>query len=463
MAVQQGEIEAVARLLTSSGVHADGLISHRLTREPTTPARAPGAAADAAAGAGIPQVDLPFEVQIRDGAPQVQILHDQNVHQDSSLHFAAIGAHMDIAALLLNFGCSANHRNVQGHTPLHYAVRANNGELVRLLMAHGADPDLPTLSSRNTALHRAAALGCGAAVDGILDAKNCGIAADTTLRNDQGNTPAMEAASALETHCRRFDKFVGVADTPGRAVEAAEAPMTAGEELPAAEQRGSQRGYVYSRRRKRGQSSGASFQALCADPVALSARTAELRSIATRLSDAEDAVRRVVPERRLAWAKCLLAMASGLPPDQERPAASHKTAPGGKAAPGSPPSRGCCSSRPAVEDGAPEEDARSLLPPPGLDLDDDDDDDDGDAGSDPRSRSSRSNRRSSALGEIVVGLAARNLSPDLIEMIGVLISLKESWSVDRWLRYRPAQRQTQRGLVAPAVIFKQIPVRSVVS
>ena len=331
VAVQQGQVDTVAALLQDAECRADGLAGSA----PTPP------------GGG---VDLPFAVRTRDGAvQQVQILHDQNVHQDSSLHFACIGAHMEIAALLLKAGCSPNLRNVQGHTPLHYAVRANNGDLVRLLMQYGADPDITTANTRNTPLHRAAALGCGAAVDGILDA-SCSIAADATMLNDHGNTPSMEAATALEKHCRRFDAFAAAAsaqmgDTTVAVRGGAEAQQAAQHDPPppllppaAFPRRGSggeaqlgpdaaaaadddadgaaaagaeaagagagavarpQRGYVYSRRRKRGAAGSASFQALCADPVALSARTAELRCIVARLAEAEEGVWRSVPEVRM--------------------------------------------------------------------------------------------------------------------------------------------------------------------
>jgi hypothetical protein len=293
VAVQQGDADAVAQLLENTECSPDGIAAAEL--------RAPSSA------------DRPFEVRGADGALQVQILHDQNVHLDSSLHFACTGAHLEIAEMLLEAGCSPNLRNKQGHTPLHYAVRANNGDLVRLLMRFGADPDIATLTTKNTPLHRAAALGCGAAVDGMLHP--CGIEVDATLRNKQGNTPSMEAAIVLKMHCRRFEKFAPSAALPK--LPASSSPpaqlhsaTTVGtdamadiEVAPLEAQAGDSeavgrptRAVVYSRRRKRGAAGAASFQALSADPAALSARTVELQYIAARLLTVEENARRAVPE-----------------------------------------------------------------------------------------------------------------------------------------------------------------------
>ena len=289
VAVQQGHADTVSLLLEETECSPDGLFGVMQPGEPASVAR-------------------PFGTRGADGAAlQVQILHNQNVHLDSSLHFACIGAHVEIAEILLKAGCSPNLRNVQGHTPLHYAVRANNADLVRLLMRFGADPDIATLTTKNTPLHRAAALGCGAAVDGILD--SCGIEVDVTLRNQQGNTPSMEAASALRTHCRRFDTFVSSPELPSSTappaqLHRADVPdsdaVVPGEAAPPEEQAGTQgihtRGVVCSRRRKRGAVGAASFQALRADPAALCARTAELQHIAARLLTIEEDARRAVPE-----------------------------------------------------------------------------------------------------------------------------------------------------------------------
>ena len=281
VAVQRGDCAEVARLV-SWGIAPSGLAQDREAES----------AYDVRGGA--------------DGAPRVAVLvaSGQNVNRDSSLHFASISSHTEVAALLLDAGCSPNHRNVQGHTPLHYAVRANNGELVRLLMRNGADPDVATLKSRNTPLHRAATLGCAAALEGILHSERR-ICADPLCRNDAGHTPREEAALALEKHVRRFSRVQGGGGGEGDELRARSGDATGPEQ---AQDMTASRGVVFSRRRKRG---AAGFHALATDPEALSARTAELKNIVERLEDAEFAALLLLPTLRLAWAKSILPQPSG--------------------------------------------------------------------------------------------------------------------------------------------------------
>ena len=274
VAVQRGDCAEVARLV-SWGIAPSGLAQDREAES----------AYNVRGGA--------------DGAPRVAVLVGQNVNRDSSLHFASISSHTEVAALLLDAGCSPNHRNVQGHTPLHYAVRANNGELVRLLMRNGADPDVATLKSRNTPLHRAATLGCAAALEGILHSERR-ICADPLCRNDAGHTPREEAALALEKHVRRFSRVQGGGGGEGDELRARSGDATGPEQ---AQDMTASRGVVFSRRRKRG---AAGFPALATDPEALSARTAELKNIVERLEDAEFAALLLLPTLRLAWAKSIL-------------------------------------------------------------------------------------------------------------------------------------------------------------
>jgi uncharacterized protein len=58
------------------------------------------------------------------------------------LHFAAQSNVADATALLLNAGASVNSRDAHGNTPLSTAVfnSRGNGEVIKLLRAHGADP-----------------------------------------------------------------------------------------------------------------------------------------------------------------------------------------------------------------------------------------------------------------------------------------------------------------------------------
>jgi uncharacterized protein len=60
------------------------------------------------------------------------------------LHFAAKQQHADAAAVLIEAGADVDARNRFGNTPLWGAlfnVRDGDGEVVRALLAAGADPD----------------------------------------------------------------------------------------------------------------------------------------------------------------------------------------------------------------------------------------------------------------------------------------------------------------------------------
>lgn len=60
----------------------------------------------------------------------------------TALHFAAQEGNVDIAKRLLRAGCTVDAANMYGNTPLFTAVFSSNGdgELIRLLRQHGADP-----------------------------------------------------------------------------------------------------------------------------------------------------------------------------------------------------------------------------------------------------------------------------------------------------------------------------------
>jgi ankyrin repeat protein len=50
----------------------------------------------------------------------------------------------DVVELLLRFGADLQQRGVNDYTPLHYAAARNDVRMVKLLLAHGADPTAKT-------------------------------------------------------------------------------------------------------------------------------------------------------------------------------------------------------------------------------------------------------------------------------------------------------------------------------
>jgi hypothetical protein len=113
---------------------------------------------------------------------------------DTALHLAAAGYRVEIVRLLLAAGAdpnaAANHRH---STPLHYAADGCPGspawdegaqlKTIRCLLDHGAALDAPDKNGA-TPLHRAVRTRCAAAVRCLLEA-----GADPKLRNRPGSTP----------------------------------------------------------------------------------------------------------------------------------------------------------------------------------------------------------------------------------------------------------------------------------
>ena len=57
----------------------------------------------------------------------------------TSLHFATIGGHKEIAELLIAASADMNAQDEKGNTPLHFAVVFVHKEIVELLIARGAN------------------------------------------------------------------------------------------------------------------------------------------------------------------------------------------------------------------------------------------------------------------------------------------------------------------------------------
>ena len=76
-----------------------------------------------------------------------------------------------VLKLLLENGADVGQRDVNDWTPLHYAVVERDLEAVKILLAHGADPDLRTcIDHYISPIEDAENLGFTAAVELMLEA-----------------------------------------------------------------------------------------------------------------------------------------------------------------------------------------------------------------------------------------------------------------------------------------------------
>ena len=82
----------------------------------------------------------------------------------------------------INSGGNINERSYDGHTALHYAAKAGQHSLVKILIVHGADPRAQTLKG-NTPLHGAAYKG---RIEIVLTLLKSG--ADKSIKNSDGET-----------------------------------------------------------------------------------------------------------------------------------------------------------------------------------------------------------------------------------------------------------------------------------
>jgi len=74
--------------------------------------------------------------------------NSRGVHDLPALYFAAIGGDRAIAERLLQSGADVNAKAESG-APIHGAVMGGSADMVRLLLARGADPSLPDYQGRS--------------------------------------------------------------------------------------------------------------------------------------------------------------------------------------------------------------------------------------------------------------------------------------------------------------------------
>jgi tankyrase len=102
---------------------------------------------------------------------------------------------IEVIRLLIRNGADVNERDRVGVTPLHRAVRFRSPEAVRILLENGADPNAVDRRSRSSPLHRAvtetgapSTAGKSKQVEEIVKLL-LAHGADPTLRNKAGKTP----------------------------------------------------------------------------------------------------------------------------------------------------------------------------------------------------------------------------------------------------------------------------------
>nr|XP_014096149.2 ankyrin-2 isoform X1 [Bactrocera oleae] len=102
-------------------------------------------------GAIITRMDEPYAVSTNCG--HLQDVHRVDALLMTPLHYAAACGHVECVRVLLSHGATVDAVNSDGYTPLHVGVAYV--EVAHMLLKHGANPNLKTLNTGETALHLA--------------------------------------------------------------------------------------------------------------------------------------------------------------------------------------------------------------------------------------------------------------------------------------------------------------------
>ena len=123
-------------------------------------------------------------------------------------HTAQLRSDTEVLALLVSSRADVNVATHRGHTPLIYAAGRGRTEVVRFLLAHGADAACTTVNG-DSALSMGRSKGIP---DDLLDALDANIRASVNPRDFSGDPRAIEAQREHAKHCsccqkRMLDEF----------------------------------------------------------------------------------------------------------------------------------------------------------------------------------------------------------------------------------------------------------------
>ncbi|XP_065839348.1 uncharacterized protein [Oscarella lobularis] len=120
----------------------------------------------------------------------------QRDYEDTRIHIGARFDDTDLVRRGIASGIDVNAIGLYEWTALHEAVATNAIEIVRLLLRHGANPNIPDLVSGTTPLHLSAKQGNKEILKSLLECETI----DVSQRDDDGNSAADVAADPWCKH-----------------------------------------------------------------------------------------------------------------------------------------------------------------------------------------------------------------------------------------------------------------------